>query len=234
MKKLIFFCSLILILFTNFSLEERKISLFLENKVLHKGKFVLTKAEIFYRYDVGKMVMHYTYPDEYVLITNSQGEAKIYYPAKKQLFIQKNQILSSENDILYYFLSNKQNDLGLKELGCTLKETKIENNLLITTWLPPTAQADKISEIEMAHENYQPIFSSYKTQKNKFLRKIYYSNYFSDSEVSFPTKITEINYLANGDSIISRKTYSNILLGNQANSSYFDFQIPADAQLMKK
>ena len=115
-------------------------------------------------------------------------------------------------------------------MGYTVKATRFEEGIMITDWLPPSWQIGQISKVELAHENSLPIFTSYYNEKNKVVRKVYFSNYNISSAAALPQRITEIEYLPNGDSIISRKIYSDIKFDLNASSEYFDFKIPADAK----
>jgi len=204
----------------------------MESKKLHNGKVFIIKADVFYNID-GNMTLHYTYPQEYIFITNPKGEIKVYYPSTNKVLIQQNEIFSSENDVLYSFFSQKTTDMGLKEYGFVIQNSRYQQDMMITTWLPPISAMDKISKIEMAHENYLPIYTAIYNTKSKFSKKIYYGDYMNVSQYSFPLKITEIEYLANGDSIISRKQYSDIKTGIRAKSAYFNYTIPSNATLIK-
>jgi hypothetical protein len=234
-KSLVFSTTLLLLISLanlSFNSDSRRISVTMESKRLHKGKVVTVKADIFFKYTEGILIMHYSYPNDYVFMTNTKGEVKVYYPDKNEVMVQQNQMFSSDNDALYFFLSNKLNDLGLKESGYKLQSTKFENGLTVSSWLPPAMLLNKISRVQLAHENYLPIYSAYYNAANRPLRKVYFSNYYVANQAAIPQRITEIEYLPNGDSVISRKIYSNINFDGQARSSYFDFKIPANAKLL--
>lgn len=230
MNKLFFLLSIIVCF--AFSGDVGKICLHMESKKLYKGKVMIIKADVYYKID-GNMTIHYTYPQDYILLTNTKGEVKVYFPVQNQIFLQQNQTFSSENDVLYSFLSQRVSDMRLKESGFSLQNSKYEEGLTITTWLPPIYLTDQISKVEMAHENYLPVYTAIFNVKSKYSKKIYYSDYLPVDQYFLPTKITEIEYLANGDSIISRKIYSDIKTGAQATSPYFNYAIPANAKLMK-
>jgi hypothetical protein len=202
----------------------------MESKRLFNGKVVIVKADLFFKYTEGTLLMHYFYPTDYLFITNSKGEVKMYFPDKNEVMIQQNQIFASDNDALYFFLSNQVNDLGLKEMGYSVASTRFEEGITITSWLPPSWQIGRISKVELAHENYLPIYTAYYNEKSKAIRKVYFTNYFMSSAAALPQRITEIEYLPNGDSIISRKIYSEIKFDLNASNEYFDFKIPANAK----
>jgi hypothetical protein len=221
------------VLTSSFQTDQKRISVHMESKRLNNGKVIITKADIFYKYNEGVMISHYTYPLNYVFITNSKGEAKVYYPDKNEVIIQRNTAFSTENDVLYYFLNNKFENLGLQDDGFLLKESHFEDQMMISTWEPPANVQSSVSKIKMAHENSLPIYSAYYNTKDKVVKKIYYSDYMTSSSCVLPLRVTEIEYIKGGDSIVSRKVYSDIKLDRLANDSYFNFIIPSNAKLVE-
>lgn len=229
------FClALVYFLFTAFGSNTNRISLHMEVKRLYNKKVISLKADVYYKYIEGVMVTHYTYPQEYIYISCLKGEVKAYYPQTNEVIIQQNSIFSIENDVLYYFVNNKIFDLGLKELGFTLHHTRYEKSDMITTWHPPAELTKNLLKVEMVHENNLPIYSAYYNRKGKIVKKIYYSGFSNYGHFALPRNITEFEYLAKGDSIISRKTYTNIKTNDEANNSFFDFRIPKEAKIIKK
>jgi len=219
------------ILTSSFQGKDR-VSASMESRKLFDGKVVIVKAQIYYTFDEGKMIMNYTYPNKHVFISNALGEAKVYYPERNEVSVLQNTMFSTENDVLYYFMSGQIDDLGLRSLGFQLAETDFDDNLMVTTWMPPGTIAGRLSKIEMVHENYIPIYSAYYTGDNKVQKKIYYSDFLRHDNVVIPQKVTEIEFLAKGDSIISRKEYSDFKFGASAMGDYFNFKVPEDAKII--
>jgi hypothetical protein len=219
-------------LFFGFSADSRRIMAHMESEKLIAGKKVIIRGDVFYSQSDGRMVVHYTYPQDYFFVSNTKGEVQLYLPEANQVMIQRNPVLSSQNDVLYYFLSNKISDLGLKDAGFELTETKVEDRNVITTWTPPAPASKTISKVEMVHQDFVPIYTAYFDLKEKITKKIYYAKYLQTSESMLPQLITEIEYIPTGDSIISRKKYSDIKTGFSAQSQYFDFSVPGDAKLI--
>lgn len=226
------FSLLIVTLFFGFVADSRRIMAHMESEKLISGKKIVIRGDVFYNQAEGKMIVHYTYPQDYFYVSNTLGEVKMYLPESNQVMIQRNPILSSQNDVLYYFLSNKISDLGLKDAGFKLADTKVEDRNVITTWTPPAPANKKVSKVEIVHQNFVPIYSAYFDLDEKISKKIYYSKYFQTNEAMIPQLITEIEYIPTGDSIISRKKYSEIKTGFSAQSHYFDFSVPGDAKLV--
>ncbi|MFH2141741.1 MAG: hypothetical protein ABIJ97_04920 [Bacteroidota bacterium] len=203
----------------------------METKSLTKGKLLKFQSEVYYLYKEGKMITRYTYPKEYFYISNKLGEAKIYFPDKNEVYVKTDKLFTTENNVLYIFLNNKTQDMGLMDLKFKVKETRFDEGLSVTTWIPPVELLSRISKVELVHENYQPIYSAY-YKDEKIVQKIYYYDYMILNQFSLPQNITQIDYFANGDSTINKITISDLKSGLKANSQYFDFIIPEDAKII--
>lgn len=208
----------------------QKLTAAITTKQVNKGKSTTVKANLYYTTG-GKLVTHFTQPREYVLLTNSKGEYKIYDPQTNTVEQNQNEAFSTDITYFGHFLNNRTTDMGLRNLGFTLYNTRFETNATVTEWKPMLVDGDTPVVVELVHENNIPIFLGYKELSGKYLRKVFFYNYQKVQQANLPATITDINYFANGDSIVSRTQYANILVNEQAKGSYFDFQIPANAKL---
>ena len=224
---------LFLLLFTSALYAQNRVSAQVEVKRVNKGQSVTVLKELFFSAN-GNMVIRFTYPEEYYVVTNNFGEAKIYFPKTNEVMLINDKSMSSEIEPLYYFLTNKIEDLGLRSLGFSLTATRSEGNQIIRTYTPssPNNLGLLFSKIEMVHENHVPIYCAYYDLKNSVKQKVYYSDYQMLSFTAFPSRITEISYPTANDSIVSRMLYSNIKTGREAVSSLFDFSVPPDAKVV--
>lgn len=192
---------------------------------------IVIKADVYYKYQEGKMIIHFLYPQEYYIIINNKGETKIYLPSINKVQIMQNWLFSSENDVMFNFLNNQISDMGLQSQGFSLLTTKMDKNLMITTWTPPVQMSQKVSKTELVLDNYLPTFMGFWDQNGKMALKTYYLDYTVIDDITLPQRIIDIEYVANGDSVVSKKEYSNFMTGKDANSSYFNFTIPSNAQI---
>ena len=195
-----------------------------------RGQSVTVRKEIFFNAN-GRMVVRYLHPESYYMVTNTFGEARVFRPQTNEVMVINDGFLSSESELIYYFLTNRIEDLGLRSLGFVLTATRTEGNRIIREFTP-VAPNSNFSKIEMVHENHLPIYCAYYDTGNRVVQRIYYSDYQMLSFTAFPRRITEIAYVAPNDSIVSRKLYSNIKAGRDAVSPYFDFTIPPDAKVV--
>ncbi len=211
-----------------------RISLTMESKMLSKGKAMIINAEIYYQYDQGRMLTRYLKPLEYMFFTNNKGEAKIYYPSTNEVMMRQSAEFNSENGLLFFFLSNKLSDLGLQETGFKITDTRFEGGLVISSWSPPGELLKYYSKVELVHENYRPIYIAYYDNKGKVRQKIFYYEYSSFTDFSLPLKVVQTDFMANGDSTITKITYSDIKVAEKATSTFFNFKIPVNAKVKKQ
>lgn len=199
-------------------------------KQVKNGKASTVKATYYYS-SGGKIVTHFTQPREYVLLTNSKGEYKIYDPKNNTVEQSQNDAFSTDITFFGHFLNNRINDMGLRNMGFSLQNTRFDEGAMITDWKPQLVNAESPYYIELVHENSLPIFIGYKDISGKYMRKVFFYNYQKIQQVNLPATVTDINYLANGDSIVGRTQYTDILVNEKASGSYFDFQVPQNAKL---
>ncbi len=206
-----------------------RISLTMQSKKVINGKLVITNADVFYAAD-GKMVTHILSPIETVIINNSKGDLNIYNPRENEVYKEFNYNQGTENTSLYYFLKDRNNELGLRSLGFKLNGSKVENGYIVTSWLPPAQYMKMFNAVELVYQQGKPVFLKFINNKNKAIKKSYYYNYTKVLNLNFPLAITHINYFDNGDSTVEKTVYSNIKVNSASNNSYFDFNIPANAK----
>jgi hypothetical protein len=218
----------LLLFFTPAVLAQNKVSFDVEVKQVNKGKSVTVRKEIYLNTN-GNMVVRFIHPNEYYVITNTFGEARVYHPKTNEVMLINDKFLSSESESIYYFITNRIDDLGLRSLGFTLVSTRVEGNVIIRTYTPNKSNSN-LSKVEIVHENHLPIYCAYYDTRNRMIEKLYYSDYQKLSFAAFPKRITGISYPTANDSIISRTLFTNVKSGKDAISSYFNFAIPANAK----
>lgn len=187
-------------------------------------------ASYFFDNNKGILTSVYTDPNNYIKITNRKGEVKLYYPKGNKVSLLQNTVFSSENEVLYYFVNNQMQDLGLQKEGFQVIDSRTEDNLLVFTWgAPPHLR--HIKKVEVVFDGETPIFAAYYNPEDKVFKKIYYYQYMQTAYFQIPQKITAITYTKQRDSIIQRMTFSDINIKSTPDSPYFNFKIPKDAKV---
>jgi outer membrane lipoprotein-sorting protein len=223
-------------LFSGYKFQQQKIdklSLDLISKTLYQGKSVSLKSEVYYKSVGATMVTHVTSPLEKVVITNGNGEYKEYDVKNNSVTLLQGIDLSSKNSLFYSFLSGSISDMGLKALGYKLHNTKIEQKMVITTWIPEGESTVKTKRAEIVHENYLPIYLAFYDMDDKPMHKSFYSNFQQVGSIKMPFTITEFEYISPSDSIITKRTYTNLKTNLQVNDHYLNYKIPSSAKVIR-
>ncbi|MDA3893159.1 MAG: hypothetical protein PF517_15970 [Salinivirgaceae bacterium] len=214
-------------------LAQNNVYLKVSTSRLHKNKVASSNYELFVNCDNGEMITHYAEPNDFYVFTNRLGEMQAYYPKKNEVVRQQNMLFSSKNDPVYQFFTTQSQDLGLSELGFVLQESNLEDHYLVTEWNPPIELMKDILSVKLVQEDYLPIFVSYVSPDEKAKQKIYFSDWNMDNFAIYPQRITQIDFLPDNDSIISKKTYTDLLIGKQAEEVFPLVSIPSSAKLVK-
>lgn len=206
-----------------------KLSVNMVSRQLQAGKSVTLKARIYYQRN-GNMVTYFTDPRHYIVVSNKVGELKIYDPAKNTVQQYQNFLFSSQSSQFYYFFSGKSADMGLGEAGYVQEKTYAEKNLFVTLWkLKKADKKAQIQKVKLVFQGQRPIYMHYLDGSNKIIRKVFYYNYSQVENNSLPMATTEIVY-ADGDSTITKTTFSELKYNHQATGEYFNFKIPSNAK----
>lgn len=209
------------------------ISLKQQTDVTENGKKINNEVDLYFDNDKKILTKYYHSRKSFILISNSLGEIKTYYPSSNEVAFYQARELSSKRNLVYYFANNFTDNLGLTEEGFTLSSNNIENQYDVTIWKAPFSLKG-IAAVKMVFENRLPIYSEYQSNKAKILKKIFYTNYKDFISFRLPLKIIEISYLPSGDSIVTRTQFSNIRVSSSADNEYFNFKIPENAKPLGK
>lgn len=211
-----------------------RMSMNVTSKSLKEGKSVTTTAEVFYTSaNGGYMTTHSIKPFESYMMINSKGELKIYDPKDNTVIIKPNSGISSQASFMYYFLNGGTADMGLKAAGFSIADTRFENGMVVTTWMPPSVLVGVMGKAELVHENYLPVYMAYYNSKSEPVLKVYYSNFTNISDVKFPLSVTEFRFTSPKDSTIEKKVYSEVKTNALVNEQQLNFKIPENARIIK-
>lgn len=231
-QKLILAGALLLCSFGQQHENTKQLSLSFSSKILQKGKYVSVEGEVYFKKNGGILTTHFTKPFENITIVNAMGELKVYDPRDNTLVQNFGALNSTETSYFWHFLNGSYSDMGLAKNGYLIKNTRVEDGLLITNWGPKPNSSVPIANVELVHEKNLPVFVGFKNNKNKFLGKIFFSSYLKAGDVSFPSRITEISYLEKGDSIVTTKTYTAPKINAAVNTFYLNYQVPFNAKII--
>lgn len=178
----------------------------------------------------GNLVVHFTYPQQYYVITNRLGETTLYQPEANEVIQLNDQSITSEDEMIAIFMTPNYSDLGLTKLGFVLHKVERKGQDQISTYLPTTSNDKGIQKATIVCRGGNPIYCAFYDHDGLLTRKTYYSRYQDFAALTLPTLVTQIAYDGTGDSVIKREEYHNIRTSNFAADALFDFSIPANAK----
>ncbi len=196
------------------------------------GKISSLETNIYISAD-GKIVTYYSKPDNIVVVNNEKGQVSIYDKNNNSVVKSQNSHYSSKTNQLYYFINNKKSDLGLSDIGFSIKDVSYEEGLTVTEWIPPSEGAEYFSTIKIVHDKDNPIFMEYKDQYGMTIKKVYFYDYEEISYFDIPKSITQIDFRSENDSIVSKTQFKNISFDSSESAEKLAFKIPNDATLIK-
>jgi hypothetical protein len=211
------------------------ISLKQRTEILEKKNKLSNEIDLFFDNDKLTITKYYHSHPDYIMVVNALGEIKTFYPTKNEVAYKQITELSSKRNLIYYFANNLTDHLGLMDEGFSLVSNSFEEQYYVTLWKAPAIMngINGIETVKMVFDNGMPVYSEYKANKEKVLKKIYYINYTDFVRFRLPSKIIEISYLPTGDSIISRTVFSDVHISSMPDNSYFNFKIPENAKPVK-
>lgn len=196
---------------------------------VHKGKSMRVEKQVFYSTN-GNLVVHYTYPQEYYMVTNRLGETSVYQPKANEVMQVNDRSISSESEMLSVFISPSYADLGLTRLGFVLSKVEKEGIDQVKTYTPTHVDDKAIGKAVVVCRDGNPIYCAFYDQSGNITKKTYYSRYVTLPVLTFPTLVTQIAYDGKGDSIIRREEYRNIRTKDFPQDALFDYRVPANAR----
>ena len=210
-------------------MAQQRIAVDVTTRQLQNKRVLRTERQIFFSNN-GNTVVHYTHPQEYVVVSNRLGEMQIYQPSANEVMIMQDREAVAQMETFLFFVSGDCSDLNLTKLGFMRKSLKKDGERLVATY-EPTMPEDKIySKVVVVTQDRKPIYSAFYGTDGKVLKKYYYSHYSNLTSYTFPTRITQISFGSHGDSTIVREEYGNIRTSDFGKEAMFDYSVPADAR----
>ena len=232
MKKL-FLLAFITLLLSSFQFSKRieKVSMASTIKTLKDGKVITLQSYTYYQSLGGQMTVHFTYPLEELVFTNIRGEYKQYNPASNSVYVAEGLEYSTRTNYLHQFLSFKTRDMGLSEMNYKQASNKLEDGMLVSEWRNNNLEG-MVLKVKLVHEKNLPIFIA-NYENDELVSKTFYSKYESFEGITLPMRITEVTYLPEGDSLITKRDFSDVKFNEFVNDTYLKYQIPNTAKLLE-
>ncbi|MFO8029478.1 MAG: hypothetical protein R6U28_06430 [Cyclonatronaceae bacterium] len=209
-----------------------KISSEVTTRVWQDGVTVQSTSSLFYHTD-GTLVIHTTEPEELIIKTNRLGEMHAYDPEDNTVEYEQNPDMSSETSQFFLFFQGLTDDMGLRRLGFRQSGTEFSDGNEISYWDPPPELVSHLSKAELVHRDYRPVYIAMHDVSDRIIQQTYFHSYTEILDHAFPQRITTIQYESEQDSLVMQTLFDKIKVNEQADSPFFNFQIPDDAQIIR-
>lgn len=196
-----------------------------------RGMVTRIDAKVYYNSN-GEMVTVFYNPSEMYVLNNTLGDVQIYDPSKNTVIKSLDNRLSSQNTTFYNFLLGNIGDLGLVQAGFKMKESSVEDMMLVSKWDPPVDAKKQMSYAELVSNGAHPIFMGYLNKNDEYIKKIYYYDFQMVAGREFPKSITEIDY-NNGDSVITKTSFTSFDFDLSSDQEMVNFKVPSNAKLLE-
>ena len=206
---------------------QRKVSADVEVRTVNKGKLTTVTKSV-YCTNNGRLVTIFRTPLSYCTVSNAKGEFQLYNEDTNEVISKIDKSLSSNNELVMLFLNGHIDDLGLGYYGYKVTGSARDDGYLVKTF---TAADPNLPKVEIAYENYLPIYCAYTSPEGKLMSRKYLSDYQRFGRMVLPLRVTDISYGTAKDSTIVRTLYSAVKIDTDDPS--FDFSVPADAKPAK-
>lgn len=225
MGKLIYIVIALVLFFPSSLSAQRRVSADVEVKSVKDGKSVTVSKTIWCSGN-GRLVARFHSPKDYYFISNFIGEASIYDPMSNEVLSSVSEDQSTRDDLLMIFLCGRVDDLSLSLYGYRMAEKRLDGETIIKTFR--SSKESGARKVEIAYQDYLPIFVKYFDTSGRVLSKKYLSNYSTHEKgFVFPSRMVDIIYSSKKDSTVVRTLFSNIVV--DSDDPMFDFSVPSDA-----
>lgn len=195
------------------------------------GAVTSTEADVYYSSD-GAMVTRIVRPTEIYMLNNAYGEFQIYNPQSNSVVRSVDNRMASEHTSYISFLLGRAEDMGLEAAGFVLRDSRVEDMMLISEYQAPADAKGYIDFVELVSNGDYPIFMGYVGKDGSYVKKVFYYDFESVANAECPMSITEIDFIK-GDSVLSKTTFSDFKFDRSEDAKMVNFEIPENAKLIK-
>ncbi len=186
------------------------------------GKNQLTMGKFYYDKTIQKLVYVNTFPLNETWVSVDTNLYKIVDNKVITRYLSPPITLFS---IFHLALTSQINNYGLKNSPFTISKVEKQNDMVITTWLPPSSMAKISGKVLVSNKSNKLFGIVFMDNKGVIVRKQFFDNYENVKGVEFPMEITDITY-TKGKENYRVTTYKNIEIDETADNLYFDYPIP--------
>ncbi len=186
------------------------------------GRNQLTLGKFYYDKTIQKLVYIANFPLDETWVSI---DTNLYKIEENKVVARFSSPPISTFSIFHLALTSQINNYGLKNSTFTISKVEKQNDMVITTWLPPEKLAKITGKVLISNKSNKLFGIVFLDTKDNVVKKQFFNNYQNISGVEFPTEITEITYTGNKENY-QVTTYKNVVIDETKDNLYFDYPIP--------
>jgi len=188
----------------------------------HDGTQSLTMGTVYYDKNFKKIVYKNKFPNTETWITIDTTLYKII----DDKIISKSKVPAiAELTIFHIALSGQLSNYGFDKSSYKISNVEKQNDLVITTWLPPQKFSKLLGKILISTKDKRLFGIIFYNPQNEISSKQFFEDFQNFNGFDFPSKIVQINYVNNKEDY-QVITYKNILTNQTNESNMYNFVLP--------
>jgi len=187
------------------------------------GKNQLTMGKFYYDKSIQKLVYISNFPIDETWVS---VDTNLYKIANNKVIARYSSPPLSLFSIFHLALTSQINNYGLKNSAFTISKVEKQNDMVITTWQPPSSMSKITGKVLISNKSNTLFGIVFLDSKSKVIKKQFFENYQNVSGVEFPMEITDITYTGDKENY-QVTSYKNVVIDETTKNMYFDFPIPA-------
>jgi len=185
------------------------------------GSFQYTKGSVCYDKNIKKIIYKITFPQKETFVS---FDTLVYKFANNKLLSVVGNPLKPEYSIYHFILNNDISDFGLKKSSFSISNIEKVDNLVITKWVPPSANSSILGNIIVSTKNKRLNTVLIYSSKGVLLNRQIYKNYQSVNGLEIPTEILTVTYIGEIKKY-QMIEFRNVVINEPGNDSPYNFNL---------
>lgn len=210
----------------------RQMSLTMKVRKIRDRRVLKYDVDLLYKSN-GEMVSWYPAPNNRYILTNNQGDLRIYNPDSNLVRITRQEVVSVEGSFLDYFINEETESMGMESYGFELDSVEVVEGKRIAIWKNAAMVVPKgaAAQVRMVHEAGKIIYLGYEGPNGEKIRRDFYMDYKDVAGTWFPGRVISYTWLSPADSIVEDTRYEDFKVNEEVDSPLLNFEIPENVEI---
>ncbi len=186
------------------------------------GKSQLTAGKFYYDLNYKKLVYCNSFPAVDVWVSFDTVTYRIVDNKVTKRYLAPP---LSEFSIFHLALTSQIKNYGLNASGFTIQKVEKNNNMVITTWMPPAHLKKIFGKVLISVKENRLSGLIFIDSEGTVIRKQFFDKYDNFLGVEFPLEVVDITY-TNGLENYQVTSYKNIMIDEVYSNDFYNYPIP--------